>query len=132
MAARDFEDILQVGALVTRSLTIVYIPTIFLQCAIPIFTGLLPQPHDCQVSKLLFILAHWHGLAKLRMHTDDTIQLLQRVTSELGNKLQISGGHAQLLTQKSSGRRLSVADGGKLMHPLHVRTPRLLLQMVAV
>ena len=89
MAARDFEDILQVSDLVTRFLTIIYIIIISLQCAIPVFTGLLPQPQDRQVSKLLFILAHWHGLAKLRMHTDDTIQLLQRVTRELGNELQI-------------------------------------------
>ncbi|KIK21724.1 hypothetical protein PISMIDRAFT_77613, partial [Pisolithus microcarpus 441] len=42
MAARDFEDLLQ--------------------CAIPIFTGLLPEPHNGQIIKLLFVLAHWHGL----------------------------------------------------------------------
>ena len=36
----------------------------------------------------MFILAHWHGLAKLRMHTDDTIQIFQRVTRELGNELR--------------------------------------------
>jgi hypothetical protein len=36
-----------------------------MQDAIPVFTGLLPEPHDGQVSKLLFVLAHWHGLAKL-------------------------------------------------------------------
>ena len=31
---------------------------------------------------------HWHGLAKLRMHTDDTMQIFQKVTRELGNELR--------------------------------------------
>ena len=87
MTAQNFEDILQVSTLVGQSATMAYISTIALQCAIPVFTGLLPQPHDHQVSKLLFILAHWHGIVKLQMHTNDTIQILQRVTRELGNEL---------------------------------------------
>ena len=38
--------------------------------------------------KLLFILAHWHGLAKLRLHTEATIELLHQTTGELGSCLR--------------------------------------------
>ncbi|KIK14841.1 hypothetical protein PISMIDRAFT_79551, partial [Pisolithus microcarpus 441] len=68
MAAHDFEDLLQ--------------------CAIPVFTGLLPEPHNGQIIKLLFVLAHWHGLVKLRMHTDETLNILEHVTWDLGNRLR--------------------------------------------
>lgn len=34
--------------------------------------------------RLLFQCAHWHGLAKLRMHTDVTLEIMDRLTSELG------------------------------------------------
>ena len=59
-----------------------------MQCAIPVFDGLLPEPHNTYVLKLLFELAHWHGLAKLRMHTDATLDILSRVTASLGNSLR--------------------------------------------
>ena len=32
--------------------------------------------------------AHWHGLAKLRMHTDLTLDILDNLTSILGHKLR--------------------------------------------
>ena len=49
------------------------------------FSGLLPDPHNTQVLRLLFALSHWHGLAKLRLHTDETVDLLELVTKDLGN-----------------------------------------------
>jgi hypothetical protein len=58
-----------------------------MQCAIPIFDGLLPEPHNACVLKLLFDLAHWHGLAKLRMHTDPTLDIFSCATTSLGNSL---------------------------------------------
>jgi len=58
-----------------------------MQCAIPVFDGLLPEPHNTHVLKLLFELAHWHGLAKLLMHTDATLDLLSLATTSLGNSL---------------------------------------------
>jgi len=33
-------------------------------------------------------MAHWHGLAKLRMHHDDTLETLDQVTTTLGEKLR--------------------------------------------
>jgi hypothetical protein len=37
---------------------------------------------------LLFIFAHWHGLVKLRLHTDHTIDLLDNATTQLGDHLR--------------------------------------------
>ncbi|KAG2740831.1 hypothetical protein P692DRAFT_20689050, partial [Suillus brevipes Sb2] len=65
MAARNFEDLLQ--------------------CSIPVFDGLLPGNHNKIVMNLLFIMAHWHGLAKLRMHSDLTLDILDQRTTDLGN-----------------------------------------------
>ncbi|RDB18539.1 hypothetical protein Hypma_000288 [Hypsizygus marmoreus] len=60
----------------------------FLQCAIPVFEGLLPEPQNTQVMNLLFCFAHWHGLAKLRLHSDKTIGLLDEQTTVLGDELR--------------------------------------------
>jgi glutamate synthase domain-containing protein 3 len=38
--------------------------------------------------KLLFDMAHWHALAKLRMHNDITLKILQATTISLGEKLR--------------------------------------------
>ena len=62
--------------------------TLFTQCAIPIFDSLLPEPHNTYILKLLFELAHWHGLAKLHMHTDVTLDILSHITASLGNNLR--------------------------------------------
>jgi hypothetical protein len=58
------------------------------QCAIPVFDGLLPEPHNRQILKLLFLLAYWHGLAKLRLHTDTTLDVMDAVTTDLGNEVR--------------------------------------------
>ncbi|PPQ89051.1 hypothetical protein CVT25_006542, partial [Psilocybe cyanescens] len=68
LAARDFEDLLQ--------------------CAIPVFEGLLPKKHDDIVQDLLFELATWHGLAKLRLHTEFTITDLENSATRLGTLLR--------------------------------------------
>jgi hypothetical protein len=58
------------------------------QCAIPVFDGLLPEPHNTHVLRVLFDLAHWHGLAKLHLHTDTTLALFSQVTTSFGNRLR--------------------------------------------
>ncbi|KAG9079443.1 hypothetical protein FS749_008528 [Ceratobasidium sp. UAMH 11750] len=68
LAARDLEDILQ--------------------CCMPVFKGLLPESIDSQVQRLLFALAYWHGLAKLRQHTSATLKQLSEVTIRLGDELR--------------------------------------------
>lgn len=37
---------------------------------------------------MLFLLCHWHGLAKLRLHTDETLHILEMVTKDLGDCLR--------------------------------------------
>jgi hypothetical protein len=53
-----------------------------------VFEGLLPEPHNSAVLDLLFEMAHWHGLAKLRMHHDLTLDVLESVTVSLGKLLR--------------------------------------------
>jgi hypothetical protein len=53
-----------------------------------VFEGLLPKKHDRIVGKLLFELCTWHGLAKLRLHTETTVNDLEHSTTRLGNLLR--------------------------------------------
>ena len=86
MAARDFEDVLQVSP------RPVFLTFQFLsscdQCAIPVFDALLPEPHNKAVLALLFTCAYWHALAKMRMHTDETLAVLDIQTERLGSRLR--------------------------------------------
>jgi Tfp pilus assembly protein PilP len=53
----------------------------------PCFSGLFSR-HDDEIQELLFVLAEWHFLAKLRMHTDSTLATLRSVTKVLGSCLR--------------------------------------------
>ncbi|CDO77154.1 hypothetical protein BN946_scf184657.g29 [Trametes cinnabarina] len=63
LAARDYED--------------------FLQVMMPVFEGLLPLKDDETIADLLFELANWHALAKLRLHTEVTLDIFRVATTEL-------------------------------------------------
>ncbi|KAF9491917.1 hypothetical protein BDN71DRAFT_1273770 [Pleurotus eryngii] len=67
-AARNWEDIIQ--------------------CIIPVVEGLLPEPHNSIILDLLFITAYTHSLCMLRMHTTDTLQLLDKTTIEFGKHVR--------------------------------------------
>ena len=67
-----------------QSEKLTYLP----QCAIPAFEGLLPSPHNKKVMALLYTLAEWHGFAKLRQHTDHTLDTLDALTTRLGDQLR--------------------------------------------
>ena len=54
------------------------------QCSIPVFDGLFDGEDDDDILQLLFACAHWHALAKLRMHTDRTLALQDEATTFLG------------------------------------------------
>ena len=60
-----------------------------LQCSLPVFEGLMPAKHNKIILDLLFILASWHAYAKLRMHTETTIRLFEKVTIELGRQVRL-------------------------------------------
>ncbi|EJD46773.1 hypothetical protein AURDEDRAFT_40235, partial [Auricularia subglabra TFB-10046 SS5] len=68
LAAHNFEDILQ--------------------CAIPVFEGLLPEPYNTVVLDLLYTLAEWHAFAKSRIHTTESLKDFEVVTTELGVQLR--------------------------------------------
>ncbi|KAG2072542.1 hypothetical protein BDR04DRAFT_1013247, partial [Suillus decipiens] len=67
LTGRDFEDLLQ--------------------CTIPVFEALLPSPYNELLLDLLFELAMWHGLAKLQIHTDMTLNFLDSSMTWLGQFL---------------------------------------------
>lgn len=48
------------------------------------FEGLLPEPFNGMLLRLLYKAAEWQALAKLRLHTDPTLDLLEAVTKEFG------------------------------------------------
>ena len=52
------------------------------------FDGLFPEPHNTAVMGLLFTMAHWHGLAKLRVHHDLLLDSLDEATKALGLRLR--------------------------------------------
>ncbi|TRM61255.1 hypothetical protein BD626DRAFT_558654 [Schizophyllum amplum] len=68
LAARDYED--------------------YLQCAIPCFDSLLPEPFNSYILTLLFTLATWHALAKLRQHTASSLSDLRDETTTLGSDVR--------------------------------------------
>jgi len=54
----------------------------------PAFEGLFPSKHDQVIQTLLFRLAQWHALAKLRLHTDYSLKLLDEASRLLGDQLR--------------------------------------------
>lgn len=55
---------------------------------IPVVEDMLPEPHNKHLLTLLYRLAEWHALAKLRMHTEHTLQQLEESTIILGKELR--------------------------------------------
>ncbi|KAJ3825959.1 hypothetical protein F5880DRAFT_1610641 [Lentinula raphanica] len=64
LAARDWEDILQY--------------------AMPSFDGLFETSHNKIILDLLFVSATWHGLGKLRLHTDSSLLSFDGATEDIG------------------------------------------------
>ena len=52
------------------------------------FKGLFPPEHDQEIQTLLFQLAQWHALVKLRLHTDHSLKLLDEACRLLGGQLR--------------------------------------------
>ena len=63
-------------------------PPVLPQCAIPAFESLFPAEHDDVVWTTLFRLTQWHALAKLRLHTDESLHYLDEATRLLGFQLR--------------------------------------------
>ena len=54
----------------------------------PVFEGLFPPEHDREIQTLLFRLAQWHALAKLWLHMDHSLDLLDKATRLLRDQLR--------------------------------------------
>ncbi len=52
------------------------------------FEGLLEEPFNSEVMKVLYRAAEWHAFAKMRMHTDSTLTHLEEITKELGKLMR--------------------------------------------
>lgn len=88
LAARDYEDLLQ--------------------CAIPVFEGLLPVRHNKIVLKTLFSCARVHAYCKLRQHTDRTLSRLYEAITMFGKDIR----HFKRVTCKEYDTRdLTKQDG---------------------
>jgi hypothetical protein len=89
LAARDFEDILQVRQRLTMVLRRLAHGS---QCIIPVIEGLLSEKDENDVLDLIFILSTWHAYAKLRLHTDHTLASFDALTKPLGAALRYFAG----------------------------------------
>lgn len=50
--------------------------------------GLFQDNHNKPIGALLYIILTWHGLAKLRLHTELTLTLLKKATVRLGQEMR--------------------------------------------
>lgn len=85
LAARDFEDLLQVNFQPPYLIWMLNHPE---KCAIPVFEDLFEETHNKRILKLLYRTAEWHALAKLRIHSDSTLTLLDELTVEFGKLMR--------------------------------------------
>ncbi|KAF7983682.1 hypothetical protein HWV62_19591 [Athelia sp. TMB] len=122
LAAHDFEDILQ--------------------CAIPCFEGLLPSPHNETVLDLLYLTAYVHSLAKLRMHTGSSLEVLDNITIAFGQKMRLFAeetcqqfetyeldkeyaGRARAAARKAATTGKSASAGGRRRRDFNLETSKL-------
>jgi hypothetical protein len=54
----------------------------------PVFEGLFPDEHDAIIQSLLYRFAQWHALAKLRMHSETTLSILDATFKTLCRQLR--------------------------------------------
>jgi hypothetical protein len=55
---------------------------------LPAAEGLVPEPYNSKLMTLVFRLAEWHALAKLRMHTERTLDHLDQATVAIGQEMR--------------------------------------------
>lgn len=83
MTADSYEDLLQVGQLHIQKGNLIR-----KQVIIPAIDGLLPEPHNEDLRRLLFVFATYHGLGKLRLHTEATLDYWQHIIILLGKLMR--------------------------------------------
>lgn len=58
------------------------------QCTLPVIDNLLPESLQRTVNHLVFVANHWFSLAKLHLHSDSSLQLLQEKTASFGKVIR--------------------------------------------
>ena len=121
----------------------------FGQCSIPAFEGLLDEPYNACLMKLLFRFAEWHAFGKLRMHTTSTLDRFEALTKEFGQlmrqfqDLTCSGfdtfelpreerarqqrrerSNAPALKKPAASSSSSTEKAGKVKKTLNLKTPK--------
>lgn len=70
----------------------------------PVFEGLIPKEILKRTMDLLFVLAQWHALGKLCLHTNKTLEIVGAITWECCSELQAfeqyTSKHKELETRK--------------------------------
>jgi hypothetical protein len=113
------------------------------KCSIPAFEGLLDEPHNRSVMKLLYRTAEWHALAKLRMHTDATLDHLESLTKDFGRLMRqfrdltcsqfqttelprevAARNRQRLRVQTKTFKESAVNSGGRKHKSLNLLTPK--------
>lgn len=85
LQGHDYENIIQVSLVLHSTHNL---PKFWIQCIMPCIDGLLLDEHNEKVLSMLFILSTWHSLAKLCMHTNSSLKLLDDATTCLGIALR--------------------------------------------
>lgn len=57
------------------------------------FYGLLPEPHNAEICKVLLAALEFHSLAKLRLHTNHTLTDLDTATTTYGRAIRCFATH---------------------------------------
>lgn len=59
----------------------------------PCFEGIFPRSCEKTILDLLFMLATWHALAKLRLHTTSSLSFFEQCTKTLGQIIRYFHDH---------------------------------------
>ncbi|KAK7689177.1 hypothetical protein QCA50_007868 [Cerrena zonata] len=68
IAARDYEDLLQ--------------------CILPVLEGIFPKRQNEMLADLVYTMAYWHSHAKLRLHTESTLNEFEEISKQVGQLLR--------------------------------------------
>ena len=83
LAARDYEAFLVVRTSSLMSMYVVRSNEHKFQTIMPAIEDLFPSVDEPIVQDLLFELAVWHALAKLRLHTEVTLDIFRKSTQQM-------------------------------------------------
>lgn len=78
----------------------------------------MPSPDNERILALLYVMAYWHSLAKMRMHTESSVKLLDAVYTVMGSHLRhfeqvICPRYVTKETQKEYAKRVRAASRKK-------------------